>query len=799
MHITTFVAITCLAAGAMTTTSNAQAAIRKETNLPAQGLETALQSFADERELQIIFRSTLVRPFRTHGVVGELTVEEALSQLLNGTGLTYRYLDEKTITILPVPSAPASTASPQNTTTGAVGRPEAVSNDERSLSLEEVVVTAQKKAERLQDVPISIGVLSGQDLDRSSSRSVADVLNEMGGISLIEREPGYTQIAVRGVVPDQSLGTSAAGYYLDELPFAFITKSQLPDASAFDLARIEVLRGPQGTLYGANALSGVVRVLTNDADLDAFELKGRARGSDTEQGSGNFGGDLAVNVPLIPGELAVRAVASYSDLSGFIDTPTHERFNDTRAGSYRLKFGYQPTERLNIVLGLMHSRLDNGGPSYAFDDLTTPFSDDQADQRIYDAFNLIAQYRWSSVSLLSSTAYVDYDSDTQTEIEAFPGFFLNFFNGNDLRSFSQELRFSSALAGAWQWSAGAIYKSTTEKLTQRAPAFFAFPLIEDQHSDSYAVFGEVTRAFDDGRFELTAGLRYYDEHAVSTEISSFSGAPTTPRRPVNFDKVTGRLVLNYKPQPSRTFYGSIATGFRAGLNQNAAVAGSDPSFGAIDPDTLVNYEIGAKGAFLDGRLTLDTALYYTDWRDIQQSLITAFGFVAGFNAGSARGLGVDGAITFQPTRALTLQTSVGWSGLKLEDDVHHVVGGTDFVLFQGGERVNLSPEWTGSIGGSYRLPVSIDGGDVVLSSSYAYRSSVTLRYLAAGILTPTSSAVTRTLKAALGLRMERWSIELFGDNLTDERDAIMPRDLTFASTSIRQRPRTIGLQATFQY
>src|SRR6202008_3189641 len=130
----------------------------------------------------------------------------------------------------------------------------------------------------------------------------------------------------------------------------------IPDSGAFDLARIEVLRGPQGTLYGANAEDGVVRVIPNEADPNAFDLKFRADGSGTDRGGANGGGDVAVNVPLINGQLAVRGVVSYHDWSGWIDRPTENDANDAILHDYRLRIAYQPTRALSIDLSLWSSR-----------------------------------------------------------------------------------------------------------------------------------------------------------------------------------------------------------------------------------------------------------------------------------------------------------------------------------------------------------------------------------------------------------------------------------------------------------
>lgn len=675
-------------------------------------------------------------------------------------------------------------------------------NREQADELEVVIVTAQKRSERLQDVPISIGVLSGRDLDRSSSRGVADVLNQVGGVSIIEYQPGNSKIDIRGVVPDNLLGASTAGFYLDEVPFAFIGTSQLPDANAYDLERVEVLRGPQGTLYGVNALSGVVRVLTNDADLDAFEAKGRARASNTENGGGNYGGDLAVNVPLIPGKLAIRGVASYSDLSGYIDSLLTEqnRINDTQAQAYRLKVNYSASDDLSLKLGLSRSRIDNGAPSHSSEDLDTLFSANQPDQRVLDTYNLIAECNWSVVSLLSSTSYLDYRADTQDEFTfdplnpTDPAFYLNFFNRLELGSFAQEFRFSSHLQGAWQWSAGALYKDTKQRQYQLALLFFDQPFRQLIESESYAVFGEATRSFNSGRFELTGGLRYFDDRVVSEEMSNFVGPPTAPRTQ-NFDHVTGRLLLAYKPQADRTLYASVATGFRSGMDNGETVKQIDPSFSAVKPDSLITFEIGAKGGLFGGVFAYDTAIYYTDWKDIQQSVQLPIGFPGGINAGSASGLGIDGSISYHPTRALTLQTSIGWNGLELDQDVIS----NEVVLYREGVRLNNSAEWTGSVGGSYRMTMPVPGLESVLSSTFTYRSSTTYRFLNGTDLTETQSDGLRTLRASIGFERDQWSAELYGDNLLDDRDALAPPDPNYASQSIRQRPRTIGVQGTFTF
>jgi len=156
--------------------------------------------------------------------------------------------------------------------------------------LEEIVVTAQKREQRLQDVPISMSVTTGADLDKSSIQSVSDALGLIPGVAVnVNGQGGESKLTIRGVSAAGALfaGPSPIGYYLDSVPFGLVGSAVVPDSNSYDLDHIEVLRGPQGTLYGASALNGVVRVLTNDAQLNDFDFKARATSSTTSSGGGN--------------------------------------------------------------------------------------------------------------------------------------------------------------------------------------------------------------------------------------------------------------------------------------------------------------------------------------------------------------------------------------------------------------------------------------------------------------------------------------------------------------------------------
>ena len=311
-------------------------------DIPAQWANAALNEFARQADITLVFSSDVVRGAQTRPLKGRYPIAQALEQLLKGTRLSFQQLSEKTIAISDTVRSEIK------------AQPRAGANVEvaeaTGESLNEVVVTAQRRAERLQDVPISITVLDGARLDRSSFTSVREALNSVAGVSIITNQNDNPQLTIRGVsaAVTRFAGSAVAGYYVDTVPFASISSAIIPDSSAYDLERVEVLRGPQGTLYGASSLNGVIRVLTKDADLYRSDLEARAMTSSTEHGGWNYRADAALNLPLVEGRLAARLVAGYQDESGWIDRPHRKDANSALQRNLRLKINAHPTEALPL-------------------------------------------------------------------------------------------------------------------------------------------------------------------------------------------------------------------------------------------------------------------------------------------------------------------------------------------------------------------------------------------------------------------------------------------------------------------
>jgi iron complex outermembrane receptor protein len=801
-------------------------------DLPVQPLSQALRSVGALTNLNILFDASQVDGLQAPALKGEASADDALAQLLAGTPLRAIRVDANTVRVIVGPTtkrAQSSGAAPTGAlhASGSVRlaysgidvapprRPainnfsssedeqgaEASQSSTRRGGLEEVIVTSQKREERLKDVPISISVLGGNDLDRSTVSSVTEALNLIPGVSATEGvQGGGTQIVIRGAGAGEPLfnGSSPVGYYLDSVPFGLVKSAILPDAGVYDLERVEVLRGPQGTLFGASAENGLVRVLTRDANLNEFELKARAVGSTTDGGAGNYAGDLAINVPIVEGKLAIRGVIDYQNLSGWIDSPVQNHVNDAEQRTYRLKLDAQPTDQLSIGLSAWRTRDDFGAPSTSTDDrknfalLPEPISSG------YDAYGLKVGYDLSPFTVTSATSYLDYRNEGILDLRIYDipvpyPFGTNIY----AHVFSQEVILYSAPVNSWHWTAGAFYRNAADRLLQTFPPIYVVPTDFTSGSKSYAAFGQLGRRFLEDKWEWTLGLRRFHDNVSSQENQSLPNVSHI-HQTASFNATTPRAILTWHPSRDLTAYTSYSEGFRSGAPQDPNTLRQRPDLPFLKPDKLHNYEIGAKGNLLDGRVSFDLALFYTKWNDVQQSqelpTSTGVGVTALVNSQSASGPGVDLAITARPTDAVELGVTFSWNHLKMDAGV--LSGG--IPLFRKGDRLNYSSEFTGGGLASYTLPVGRTGFKSRLWTSANYRSRQADHAIANDTTVVNTGEAQFTGRVGVSLLSPRhWTATLFVDNVTNNYGAQPQSLFPVVDLTPRPRPRTFGLQ--FEY
>lgn len=645
--------------------------------------------------------------------------------------------------------------------------------------LEEIIVTAQKREQTLLEVPISVSAFTGDALERTGATELADFLQTAPGVSLIDSQSGSQEINIRGV--SSLFGDSPVGYYLDEVSFSVLGNTGVVDVRTFDLERVEVLRGPQGTLYGDGSLGGVVRVLTRNPNLKEFEGKADLTGSQTtDSDDANWAAKAAVNLPLVEDKIALRVVGSTEQNQGWIDNPlTGERdFNDRDIDTARAKLRIAPSDRLDVVLGVWHyEEASTDGTS--LDDRTSILGRARNETE-YDIFNLTASYDFGSMSLVSATAVMDWSSDSVGTFAALP-----LINEQTQDLTQQELRLTSNAGDGFRWTTGVFFRKIERDLTAQITGFDF-----NQFSDSkaWAVFGEATWPLFTDRLEATLGLRYFEDERSRRDTPDLLGEVSS-----KFDSVSPRVNIAWRPSDAWMVYGNVSKGFRSGQIQpivsivTARALGIDVPIG-VDAEELWSYEVGAKGSALDKRLTLEAAVYYNDWKDLQLTqVVDAASLLSAFrNAGSAGVLGAEFNATFRAMEGLTLQAGASINDAEYKDAL-------PAANIQKGQRIASVPKTTWNASGTYEWPMT------ATLSGYARAGVQYTSERRDDSLGGFPSSDVTTVDVRIGADAERWGAFLFVDNLTDEDDPIAVTYPTAFGHSLRFRPRTVGLNVRVNF
>jgi outer membrane receptor protein involved in Fe transport len=569
--------------------------------------------------------------------------------------------------------------------------------------LEEITVTAEKFNSTVQSTPISMTAISGDQLAATGIVAIEDIVREVPGLSMRSAGPGFTEIEARGLASNGGAAPTV-GFYLDEVPLSPPALSQsgkvVIDPDLYDLNRVEVLRGPQGTLYGAGSMGGTVKLVTNQPKLGTFEGSVQGSLSDTEGGSGNGGGSFMLNVP-IGDTLALRVVGTDTYRSGWIDRvvvspfpqdlpsgatytrgnvlagPVTDVVHDVNTESlygYRASLLFKPNDDISIVALAFYQRLVLGGydnydspPGPGADAHFEAFDDKEPTADTIHIYSLTGTFNLGFADLTSATAYWQralHQTQDASESASFangvyPYVELPYTENDPSQQFSQELRLSSKDEGRLHWVAGAFY-SDLHSLWQESGsnAFFAAPgnptgIIYESNNpyriDSYALFGDGSFKITD-TLKFSAGLRWYRYQSSQYEQEwGYDAAVVSPVAPTRTTAAESgynpRFNLSYAPTADLTTYISVSKGFRpGGANQIVpppnvpphCAPGAQPSFG---PDSVWNYEIGEKAKFLDNWLTVNSDFYYIKWKDIQQTVLQLCGYEYESNAGTGRSFG----------------------------------------------------------------------------------------------------------------------------------------------------------------
>lgn len=664
-----------------------------------------------------------------------------------------------------------------------------------SLTLEEIVVTAQKREQRLIDVPMSITALGEEALSKAGIETVKGLANVVPGLVVTERGPGAAGYFIRGIGNANGSQQPLASVYLDDADVTSSGAAQL-DLRLVDLERVEVLKGPQGTLYGQGAAGGAIRFITNDPQLDELSGSADMQAYFTRDGDSSQQVSSVLNIPLVDDELGVRLSGIYGNLGGWIDQPAAGRsdVNDQDLREVRLKTLWKPAENLSIKATVLVHRNEGDGINSGADtsyeqfpavrpDAAMPFISD------FNVYNVTASYDLPAVNILSSSTYLDSLSEAASSFKYYlfaPPVPLYELLINPLQtrthSFAQEIRVSSNTSGPFRWLAGGYYKDQT--LDRHATfeqllfgSLFPGNTVANDTSESASAFADASYALTE-RLELGAGIRYFHD-----DVTTFQGV--APRN-ASFHSVDPRVYVSYKVTDDIRVYANAASGFRSG----GFNGGNGLPEGTFDPEKVRSYEIGTKMVLLDGRLNADLAVFLSDYTDIQAFRVTASGLGTTENAGEARVKGIDWAFNWLATGRLSFAFAGNWTDGKYESVSPGVlaVREDDWVDFTTEYRVNVGANydfaWAASLPGFARIDYSITGPQHATDRGN-------------GVPIVFESDVIRMLNARLGLQFDRWSFELFGENLTNA-DGMLDGSWEYGAGP-RPRPRTIGVAAKVDF
>ena len=808
-------------------------------DIPAQPLAPALHAFADRTGLQLVYLSELARNRLTHGATRGLPVAEALAQLLAGSGLTFKFIDEHTVSILAARDAkPAHRASGTSAARGSL-------DDRTSMGAglpEEVIVTATRRDETQGRVPLSLAVWTSGELEAAGIHDLPSLASLTPGVELdayYTFGPGIeTNISIRGV---NAKDGSTTGIYLDDTPIPTDRASVFGRAFPFpfDLERIEVLRGPQGVLAGEGAEGGLVRFVTKQPDLDAFDATARAEASATAYGAPSFLASVAAGGPVIAQEVGLRVAASSARLGGYVDrvspfdgtviepNANRERRDTLQIGVRAAPSGtvtltpafYYQSSKLNDTSSFLTYLSDPGRGILHNGHLVRQWAHD----RLYVAsFTVRAALRTGE--LVTSVAYLDRLAQALEDMTDWPTWQWPNPLGPEYpvawtnavstpvaiaqHVLSAEARLTSRDGGPGRsWIVGASYRRGRYSENQ----IIADALFADAGNASGVVQGarrnELAAVFGDLQYPLgsrltaSAGLRIERASYTSREILNL--APTPFQGSGASTETLPRLSLAYTASPQETLYLSLGKGYRmGGSNYQQGLACPQPTPAAYAPDSVWSAEIGTHSSDRGGRVRLDGAVYVARWNSLQteiSNLPCGVGYTTNAGAASGRGvdLGLDTSVTPRLRASLTAAYVEAHYTRTVLSEGAIVVGRGDVV----GAVPLVPPPWSVTAAGDYEVHLPADIGlHLHLQDVYHSRNPgpFTSDNPAALVYAPTRTPNPATNRVDVRIAASRKALDvaLFVNNLLNrlpvlDRRNWTPYDTLFDATTFR--PRTTGV------
>ena len=712
-----------------------------------------------------------------------------------------------------------------------------------AVELDRVIVTAAKREQSVREVPGSVSAVTQQQLQDQGAQSLADYVQKTPGVVFNSYQPGVSHVVVRGIATSAGnpQGQPTTGYFLNDVPLIEPGWTiAIPDIDAFDLNRVEVLRGPQGSLFGSASMGGAVNYIANVADATGFDAAVEAGLSSTRNADVGHTLKGMVNVPVKQDVFAIRAVAQTRSAPGYIDNlgTGEDGANDVSVSGGRLSMVLTPGDTTTLTWLSLFQQIDADDNAYRIPELgdlvrftsTPEFTD--TDITVH-SLRWDQDLGWGSLTALASrqeksqdwrfdlTPYLDFYNGALGTASDGP-LFVN--SGGESTGDSVELRLASDDSDRFEWLVGAMVFDTDKDLYEQlgAPGFAAeldastdprfgpgTGAVVSPDGDVFnafyskvtgteqALFGEAslhlspqwTLALGGRAFrtrvrvvDTTVGVDVYPQPSVVTAVTRTEESGFNPK-----------VSLRWRPSDRLMLYALRSEGFRFGVPNNSSVTVHQIPDGSRS-DSLVNYELGARFDLAGGRLLLDATAFHIDWSDIQLRLQTPEPVVnyAG-NGGKASSTGVELSAQWRPGAAFDWTSSVTWQRARLDEDV--------FILFYGtaprGSRLPGSADW--SI--ANQLAWRFDGAyapTLMLAHTYLSEGISDLNSAVPGVA-PNEQGDYHQFDARFRMSFGSTDVTLFGTNLSDERGVTRTVPEAYGLGQGILRPRTFGVTVHWRY
>ena len=610
--------------------------------------------------------------------------------------------------------------------------------------IDEITVTAARREISLQDTALAVTAINPVELAEGGLTKLREIIEFTPGVNFTGgAAPFSNTITMRGVA--QSGRATTVGVYLDDVPIgsanSFAAGPSLQfDAVQGDVERIELIKGPQGTLYGSSSMGGVVRYITNDPTTDYFTGSFKVDLSSTQKGGFNQNYSGTASIPIVKEKLGVSVSAFYDDNSGFIDrtaaspTGAAEDVDAYKRKGIYTKLVAKPTDSIKSSLLMVLTDVDTSGlnqvalngPPFALAD--GKFLTDEGEAVIDDKFKLFAgtiEFDLGVGTFVTSTSYQDRENSSSVDLIATFGGLVDLLSGSPAgtatsapftgltrtKKFVQEVRLTSNDNDTFEWSLGGIYSeedsSNIQSLSGEPTGFLALDVDLGSELKELAGFGNFTY-FITPNFDVTAGIRIAQ---IDSSIALTDGpgliVANVPRTTSDDVVETYSFNARYRPNEDMSFYARIASGYRP-ENANLPlldVTGNNVAPLIIKTDTLWSYETGVKGNLYRGLVFYDLAAWYIDWKDLQTVTFVNGATTGGNSNSDVTAYGFEAATTIHPSRDLSITANLAYTNSTLDDDETSSFGAL------AGENLQLLPDWTASVRGNYDFPISseVDG------------------------------------------------------------------------------------------